>query len=247
VWSTWAHTSTHGLLLARTDPDVPKRQGITYLVVEMDDPGVTVRPLVQITGEGDFNETFLESVRIPDRSRIGEVDDGWRVAQATLAGERQMISGPGSGGVDRVFGRSVDRLVDRIRDSDQARDPVLRQRLARLYCQERCIRWTNQRARDNRRASRAGSEASVGKLLQAMHNLHVQETWADVLGPRLAAAHDTDDEAGRVAFGFLRSRAGTIEGGTSEIQKNVIGERILGLPREPDPFKDSPWRDVPRS
>lgn len=247
VWSTWAHTSTHGLLLARTDPDLPKREGITYFVVEMDSPGVEVRPLVQMTGEGEFNEVFLDSVSVPDSRRIGEVGGGWTAAQATLSGERQMISGAGSGGVDRVFGRSVDRLVDHVKASEDLRsDPLVRQRLARLYARERCILWTNSRARDNRRAQRPGPESSVGKLAQALRNLAVQEAWVDVVGARVCARRSDDEDAARVMFGFLRSRAGTIEGGTSEIQRNVIAERILGLPREPDPYARLPWKDVPR-
>ncbi|MBX7161958.1 MAG: acyl-CoA dehydrogenase family protein [Acidimicrobiia bacterium] len=251
VWTTWAADATHGLLLARTDTSVPKRRGITYFVVEMNQPGVTVRPLVQISGEADFFETFLDSARVWDRHRIGDAGDGWRVAQATLAGERQMISGPGSGGVDRMFGRSVGRLVEWVA-ADAARrgaavPPALRQRVAALYSHDRCLEWTNKRARDNRRASRPGPEASIGKLLQAEHNMAVQETWADAVGARVFAHSPDDEEARRVAYGFLRSRANTIEGGTSEVHRNVLGERILGLPREPDPWADVAWRDVPRT
>ena len=111
VWTTWAHLSDFGVLLARTDPDAPKRKGITYFLVDLHQPGVEVRPLRHITGEIDFNEVFLDGARVPDDQRVGEVGDGWRVANATLSGERQMVSGSGSGGVDRIGGSGAERLV----------------------------------------------------------------------------------------------------------------------------------------
>jgi len=245
VWSTWAHESRFGLALARSNPDVPKREGITYFIVPLDAAGVTVRPLRQMTGEGDFNEVFLDGVRVADDLRIGPVDEGWKVASATLSGERQMISGTGAGGVDRIGGRSVERLVARLADGDD--DPVVRQRVMRLYATERALAWTNARAREARKAGRLpGPESSIGKLLAAELNQAAQEEWLRTCGPA-AMAHPGDDDTGAVVHGFLRSRANTIEGGTSEVQRNVIGERVLGLPREPDQFRGAPWKDVPRS
>jgi alkylation response protein AidB-like acyl-CoA dehydrogenase len=246
VWSTWAHESRFALTLARSNPDVPKRAGITYFIVPIDAPGLSVRPLRQMTGEADFNEVFLDGVRISDGMRIGPVGEGWKVANATLSGERQMISGSGAGGVDRIGGRSVERLVARLHERGD--DPTARQRVMRLYVTERVLAWTNARARDARKAGRPpGPESSVGKLLAAELNQAAQEEWLRLCGPAAMARGHDDGDTGALVHGFLRSRANTIEGGTSEVQRNVIGERVLGLPREPDQFRDAPWRDVPRS
>src|SRR5262249_42186156 len=156
VWSTWAHFSHFGMLLARTDATTQKRRGITYFLLDMHQPGVVVRPLKQITGEADFNEVFLNAARVPDANRIGEEGDGWKVANSTLSGERQMISGPGSGGVDRIGGSSVERLLDVARERGLTSDPVVRQRLAALWSEQQIRRWTNARVRDNARAGRLG-------------------------------------------------------------------------------------------
>jgi len=246
VWSTWAHESRFALTLARSNADVPKRAGITYFIVPVDALGVSVRPLRQMTGEADFNEVFLDAVRISDDMRIGPVDGGWKVASATLSGERQMISGAGAGGVDRIGGRSVERLVARA--GERGDDPIARQRVMALYATERALTWTNARAREARKAGRhPGPESSIGKLLAAELNQAAQEEWLRLAGAGATARAGDDDDTGAVVHGFLRSRANTIEGGTSEVQRNVIGERVLGLPREPDQFRDAAWKDVPRS
>jgi alkylation response protein AidB-like acyl-CoA dehydrogenase len=249
VWSTWAHFSDFGMLLARTDPGVPKRHGITYFLCAMRQPGVEVRPLRQMTGEADFNEVFFDRARIPDSHRLGPVGEGWKVANSTLSGERQMVAGPGSGGVDRIGGSGVDRLIELARARDLAGDPIVRQRLAGLWSDEKIRRWTNARVRDNARAGRVGPESSVGKVAAGELNIQTQEAAVDLLGPDALAWLPVADGSAlpREVNGFLRSRANTIEGGTSEVNRNVLGERVLGLPREPDPYQDAPWEDVPRS
>jgi alkylation response protein AidB-like acyl-CoA dehydrogenase len=252
VWSTWAHFSHYGMLLARTDPGTQKRRGITYFLIDMHQPGVEVRPLKQITGEADFNEVFLSDARVPDANRIGEEGDGWKVANSTLSGERQMISGPGSGGVDRIGGSSVERLLDVARERGLTTDPVVRQRLAALWSEQQIRRWTNARVRDNARAGRMGPESSVGKVHSGELNQRTQALAVDLLGMDAlawdpAVVETVDGGLPRAVQGFLRSRANTIEGGTSEVNRNVLGERVLGLPREPDPYRDSAWEDVPRS
>ncbi|MHB8669136.1 MAG: acyl-CoA dehydrogenase family protein [Acidimicrobiales bacterium] len=265
VWSTWAHLADYGVLLARTDPGKPKREGITYFLLELHQPGVVVRPLRQLTGDAEFNEVFLEEARVPDFQRLGDLNDGWRVARATLGGERQMISGPGSGGVDRIGGSGVARLIATARARSAAglpggwQDPAARQRLTRLYAEDRIRSWTNARVRDNSRANRPpGPESSVGKLASAELNVRIQEAWMSVLGGEAQAWRatwtrvegDIGGDAADPAFasrGFLRSRANTIEGGTSEVNRNILAERVLGLPREPDPWEGAPWRDLPRS
>jgi alkylation response protein AidB-like acyl-CoA dehydrogenase len=246
VWTTWAHVSDFGVCLARTDPDVPKRNGITYFLVDLHAPGVTVRPLRHLTGEVDFNEVFLDGVAVPDDHRVGEVGDGWRVARATLSSERQMVAGSGSGGVDRIGGSGPDRVLARAQHLGRWHDPVVRQRLMTLGSAERVRGWTNQRVRASLRAGRTpGPESSIGKVHQGELNQALQLLATDLLGPDATAWPD-----GSLPFevqGMLRSRANTIEGGTTEVNKNVIGERVLGLPREPDPYDGTPWNEVPRS
>jgi alkylation response protein AidB-like acyl-CoA dehydrogenase len=245
VWTTWAHVADFGVLLARTDPDVPKRKGITYFLLDLHQPGVDVRPLRHITGEVDFNEVFLERAVVPDSQRVGEPGDGWRVANATLSGERQMVSGAGSGGVDRIGGRGIDHVIDLARTHGAASDAVVRQDLARLYTEERIREWTNQRVRAQVKAGRSpGPESSIGKVHAGGLNQRVQLLATTVLGVgAIAWAADMPREV----HGMLRSRANTIEGGTTEVNKNVVAERVLGLPREPDPYQGATWRETPRN
>ena len=256
VWNTWAHLADYGVLIARTDADVPKRNGITYFLCPMRAPGVTIRPLRHITGEIDFSEVFLDNVRVPDFNRVGDVGAGWKVANATLGGERNMVSGAGAGGVDRIGGTGVRRLVATAREHGSWADPLVRQRLMSLWCEERVREWTNTRTRDNLRAGRPpGPESSIGKVHQGELNKRIQEAAVDLLGAAAVAwlgAAGTDAEAYDAdlpfaVHGMLRSRANTIEGGTSEVNRNILGERVLGLPREPDPWQGVAWRDVPRS
>jgi alkylation response protein AidB-like acyl-CoA dehydrogenase len=252
VWTTWAHVSDFAVCLARTDPHVPKRQGLTYFAVDLSAPGVTVRALRHIGGEVDFNEVFLDEVRVPDTYRIGAVGDGWRVANASLSGERQMVSGSGSGGVDRIGGSGVERLIARARELGRDRDPVIRQRLMSVLSEERIRGWTNQRVRATVRAGGTpGPAASIGKVHQGALNQRIQLLAADLLGPAAQAwSHAGREYADGMPFetaGMLRSRANTIEGGTTEINKTILGERVLGLPREPDQWLDAPWDTIPRS
>ena len=252
VWTTWAHVSDWAVCLARTDPSVPKRKGITYFLVDLRVPGVDVRPLRHITGEVDFNEVFLDRARVPDAQRVGEVGDGWRVAGATLSGERQMVSGEGSGGVDRIGGLGTSHLLELARRRSAGRDPLARQDLAGVYSEERIRAWTNERVRAQVRAGRApGPESSIGKVHQGELNQRIQSLAVRLLGMAAVAWNSAAGEyAASLPFevrGMLRSRANTIEGGTTEVNKNVLGERVLGLPREPDPWQGHPWREVPRS
>jgi alkylation response protein AidB-like acyl-CoA dehydrogenase len=257
VWTTWAHVSVFAVLLARTNPDASKRKGITYFLLDLDQPGVDVRPLRHITGEVDFNEVFLDDAVVPDKQRVGAVDDGWRVANATLSGERQMVSGSGSGGVDRIGGSGVERLVRLARagtppgQGTRWDDPIVRQALMAAYSEERIRAWTNQRVRAGLKAGRTpGPESSIGKVHQGTLNQRIQLLATDLLGPgSMAWESDSETYADALPYevrGMLRSRANTIEGGTTEVNKNIVAERVLGLPREPDPWNDAPWRDVPR-
>jgi len=260
VWTSLAHLAKWGMLLARTDPDVPKHKGMTYFVVDMQAPGVTVRPLVQITGDAEFNEVFFDNVRIPDSMRLGPEGDGWRVAVTTLMNERISLSGAGSVSGDTIGGSSVTRLIDRHRGTT---DASARQRLAQAYIEGRLIRLNNERAAAKRKSgAEAGPEGSITKLMSAEFNQRLQNLAVDLEGvggvawaggkarPRGGGRPtwlDDDDDRGSIARGFLRAQANTIEGGTSDIMRNILGERVLGLPKEPDPSRDTPWKDVPRS
>jgi alkylation response protein AidB-like acyl-CoA dehydrogenase len=247
VWTTWAHVADWGVCLARTDPDVPKRKGITYFLVDLHAQGVEVRPLRHLTGEVDFNEVFLDAVWVPDDQRVGEPGAGWAVAGATLSGERQMVSGAGSGGVDRIGGSGADALVALARRTGAWDDPITRQRVVALWAEERIRGWTNARVRAGLRAGRApGPESSIGKVHQGGLNQRIQRAATDLLGAG-ALAWDAGERMPAEVRGMLRSLANTIEGGTTEVNKNVVGERVLGLPREPDPYVAAPWKDVPRS
>jgi alkylation response protein AidB-like acyl-CoA dehydrogenase len=254
IWTTWAHLSDYAVLLARTDPDQPKRQGITYFLIDLHQPGVDVRPLRHIGGEVDFNQVFLEGAVVPDAQRVGQVGAGWKVANATLSGERQMVAGSGSGGVDRIGGSGVEHLIGLARRISAAGrvggwdDPVRRDEIMRLWCEEKVREWTNQRVRSQLRAGRPpGPESSIGKVHQGALNQRIQLLATDLLGPGATAWDDNDGQIPHEVRGMLRSRANTIEGGTTEVNKNILGERVLALPREPDPWSGVAWRDVPRS
>jgi alkylation response protein AidB-like acyl-CoA dehydrogenase len=233
VWTTWAHFSDFAVCLTRTDPMAKKRNGLTYFIVDLHAPGVDVRPLRHMVGEVEFNEVWLDDVRVPDAHRIGAAGDGWRVAGSSLAGERKMVSG--SGGGLRIGGASAERLVQRAKELGRTGDPLVRQRLMSVYAEEKVRGWTNTRLRD---------VASLGKVHQGSLNQKIQLLAADLLG---AGATAWEGEMPFEVHGMLRSRANTIEGGTTEVNKNILGERVLGLPREPDPWADRPWEEIPRS
>ena len=256
VWNTLAHIADRGLLVTRTDPDVPKHKGLTYFALDMHAPGVEVRPLRQITSEAEFNEVYMTDVRVPDADRIGDVGDGWRVAMTTLMNERSVIGG-GGGGPARGSGAIAEAL--RIwRDEVVDKRPADRDRLVRLWIDAEVLRLTNIRASQNLRASKSpGPEGSIAKLAFTEINKDIYELCVDLLGAAALEGYDYTMRraealglVGPLGAGrkmFLRSRANSIEGGTSEIQRNILGERVLGLPGEPRTDKDLPWSQVPRS
>ena len=250
VWTTLAHTARWGLLLARTDPEVPKHRGMTYFVVDMHAPGVEVRALRQMTGEAEFNEVFFTDAHIPHDQRLDEVGAGWRVATTTLMNERVAIGG----GVPSRASGPIHQAVEIFR-SHPGRGPVARDRLMQAWVASEVQRLTNMRARQLRRAGTPGPEGSVAKLAGAELNKRVYELCVDLLGMdgTLYGSHyelvrpDTAGEArADVRHSFLRARANSIEGGTSEIMRNILGERVLGLPGEPRLDKDLPWSEVPK-
>jgi alkylation response protein AidB-like acyl-CoA dehydrogenase len=250
VWTTWADEADFAILLARTDPDQPKHKGITYFLLDMHQPGVDVRPLRQITGESEFNEVFLDGARVPDEHRVGEINDGWRVSASTLSSERQMVSGSGSGGMGRLGGSGAERLISLARETGRWDDPVVRSKIMRLWAQEQVRGWTNARVRAALSAGQSpGAASSIGKVHQATLNQQIQDLMVDLLGTAAVAwpATGDPDALPREVQGMLRSLANATEGGTTDINKNILGERVLGLPKEPDPWKGKPWKEIPRS
>jgi alkylation response protein AidB-like acyl-CoA dehydrogenase len=211
-------------------------------------PGVEVRPLRQMTGDAEFNEVFFNDVRIPDSMRLGPVGEGWMVATTTLMNERAALSGAGSASDQNVGGGAVDDLVAGAKRSGAWGDATLRQRLVQAVIEGRMIKMTNLRAVAARKAGKQpGPEGSITKLFQAEYNKRLQNLSVDVLGTSATAWGADDGDIAASVRGFLRSRANTIEGGTSEIMRNIIGERVLGLPKEPSVDRDLPWSQIPRS
>lgn len=240
VWSSGAQFAGWGLLIARTDPDVPKHAGLTAFLLPLDTPGVTVRPLRQMSGGTSFNEVFLDDVRIPDDLRLGDVGLGWRVALTTLGFEREA-----SGGLSRVGG-GWRQLAPLARALGRMDDPIVRQRLADVYISERLAEVATLRDAQSRRSGRApGPEGSLRKLHWVAGMALASSAAELLLGPRVAA--DTG-EWGTFSWGahLLGAPGYRIAGGSDEIQRTIIAERILGLPAEPRLDRDRPWRDVPR-
>jgi len=253
VWTTLGHLARWGLLVARTDPDLPKHAGLTYFLLDMEAEGVDVRPLYQITGEAEFNEVYLSDVAIPDDHRLGEVGQGWSVAMTTLMNERVAIGGSVQPRGSGAIGEAVH--VWRERHGTDG-DPVLKDELLQLWVATEAMRLTAMRAKEAASTGTPGPEGSTGKLQWAELNKRITSFTMDLLGPealtypggyRFVRPDGSADVDGAPHKRFLRARANSIEGGTSQIMKNILGERVLGLPGEPRVDKDRPWREVPRS
>jgi alkylation response protein AidB-like acyl-CoA dehydrogenase len=245
VWTSLGDVASFGLLLARTNADVPKHSGITVFLMPMREAGVNVRPLRQITGDAEFCEVFFDDARVDDSLRLGEVDAGWRVTQSVLMNERQAVGGSGANLPGTTTGRSVDALIRR---HAPIADPALRQRVVQAYIEDRLVSFTNQRAAARRRAGQAlGPEGSITKLFYSEHTQRLQNLALDLEGTPAQAWAEGDRWLQNTAWAFLRVRSKTIAGGTSEVQRNILGERVLGLPKEPDVDRSVPWSQVRRS
>jgi alkylation response protein AidB-like acyl-CoA dehydrogenase len=251
VWTTLAHTSKWGLLVVRTDPDVSKHTGLTAFIVDMHAPGVEVRPLRQITGEAEFNEVYFTDVRIPDSARLGEPGDGWRVSLTTLMNERVSIGGTVAPKASGPIAAALKLWNDL---PEERKDLATQDELMKLWIEAEVLRLTNIRAAANRKIGSPGPEGSTGKLAYAESNKRIYDFCMTLLGadgmlfgtyemlrPETAMGFDTLQKA------FLRSRANSIEGGTSEVMRNILGERVLGLPGDVRVDRDVAWKDVPRN
>jgi alkylation response protein AidB-like acyl-CoA dehydrogenase len=249
VWTTLAHRARWGLLVARTDPSLEKHKGLTYFVLDMEAPGVDVRPLRQMTGEAEFNEIYMTDVRVADSERLGQVGEGWRVALTTLMNERVSIGGgivPRNGG---PIGHALQLWAGRT-----DKDPVLRDKLLQLWVEAEVSRLTNLRAAEGRQKGTPGPEGSTAKLVHAELNKKIYSLCIDLMGAEgmLYGSYamirpDTAAQADTIPKAFLRARANSIEGGTSEIMRNILAERVLGLPGDIRVDRDRPWSEVPRS
>jgi alkylation response protein AidB-like acyl-CoA dehydrogenase len=281
VWTSGAQVADYGMLLARTDPDAPKHRGITYFALPMDEPGVEVRPLIQMTGESGFSEVFLSGAHVPASAIIGEFNGGWAVAQSTLGFERTglgtgtglgfRLTAPGGSRVReqqevslgefiaatkpnaRAFGiggtamtsGTIAPLVTLAIQLGRDRDPEVRQQIVRLYTLGSANAWNGQRAGAALRAGgRAGAEASLGKLMSSRIGRQWRDTASLIAGPRGMLAGDDGPLGGRLASQLLAAPGPSIYGGSDQIQRNIIGERVLGLPREPDPSRAVPFRQL---
>ena len=251
VWTSLAQLAKRALLLARSDPDVPKHQGLTYFSLDMTAPGVEVRPLRQITGEAEFNEVFLTDVRIPDEDRIGPVGEGWKVANATLMSERVNIGASRAG--PRESGM-IGPVAATWRNRPELRTPGLHDRLLRLWTDAEVARLAGERMRQQLATGKPGPEGSAAKLVFARLNQDISGFDVELsAGDGLRyddwtmRRPEQSNFFGRgPGFRYLRARGNSIEGGTSEILRNIIAERVLGLPPEPRVDKDIPWKDLPR-
>lgn len=250
VWTSLAHNADFAILLARSDPEQPKHRGLTYFVLDMTDPGVEVRPLRQITGEAEFNEVFLSGARIPDSQRLGEVGQGWQVAMGTLMNERVAIGGSATERESGMIG-AVTRLW---RSRPDLRTSGLHDRLLQLWVEAEATRVTGERLRQQLVAGTPGPEGSAVKLSFAGLNQRISGLEVEMLGEEGLEYDDWSfrrpQNAGFTARGagyrYLRAKGNSIEGGTSEVLRNIIAERVLGLPAEPRTDKDVPWKELPR-
>jgi alkylation response protein AidB-like acyl-CoA dehydrogenase len=260
VWTSIASLATFGMLLARTDADVPKHEGLSYLIVDMHSPGVDVRPLRQITGSADFNEVFFTDVRVPDANRIGEVGEGWRYARTTLMNERVALSGLSIDAASLTGGLRRDPWEGLLSGVQDRNDPITRQELARIYIAQQVKEITAFRASAARLAGQIpGAEGGISKVFNAEFNQYRSNVAMNAAGMASIAwesvAWESEPAGGGAGVGdgaakataFLRTRANTIEGGTSEVLRNQIGERILGLPREVEVDKGAAWSETRRS
>jgi alkylation response protein AidB-like acyl-CoA dehydrogenase len=248
VWTTIAQFAAFGMLLTRSDPDVPKHEGLSSFILDMKSPGVEIRPLRQMTGSSEFNEVFLTDVHIPDANRVGDVGDGWRCARTTLMNERVALAGVSLDPVSFRGGVRRDAWQSYLDNIPNRKDPRVRQTLAQFYIESEVKEITAFRANSARmRGQQPGPEGAVNKVFNAEYNQRRSNFAVDANGMAGIAWASGDRPAEARATTFLRARANTIEGGTSEVLRNQMAERILGLPRDSETDKGVAWSQVSRN
>jgi alkylation response protein AidB-like acyl-CoA dehydrogenase len=245
VWTTLAHVSDYGVVIARTDPDQPKHAGISMFIVDMKADGVEIRPIHQIDGGRHFNEVFFTDVRIPIENLIGEYNNGWRQATAMLMYERVAIGSMGAGSISQP---NYEILLAAARSNDAISNPVVRDQLMQIYAMETTKSFIAMRNRAEMKAGKApGAGGSLGKLASSVIAWRVRDIAQAMAGPGSIAWEDTDAQGGDLQRYVLASMASGIAGGTDEIQRNIIGDRVLGLPRDISVDTTLPFKDLPKT
>ena len=237
IWTSLAHNSQFGILIARTNPDAPKHKGVSYFICPMDLPGIEIRPIIEMTGGHTFNEVFFDDVHIPAENLVGDEHEGWGLAKVTLGNERVSLSGEGA-----LWGRgpTAGDLIAKVKDGGGCTDPLLRQRLASLYTEAEVLRLIRLRTVSAAiKGKPPGPEASVRKALSDEHGQHIMGLAKDLAGTAGMLKEDT-----MWHYGFLFAPALTVGGGTSEVQRNIIGERVLGLPHDIDVDAGQTWAEA---
>ena len=246
VWTSFAKTADYGLLVARTDWDVPKHKGISFFIFPMRQPGVEVRPIHQITGESEFNEVFITDARVPHANLVGEPGGGWPVLQLALAYERRLMGDLArTARASRDLKPDADSLIGMARAAGKLGDAAIRQEIARVEAYAAVNRWNTRRAKATDDRAEAATLLALGKIAMSriLHETAAVQT--EIVGPESMLAGPQNPVGDAVTFRTLNAYFTSIGGGTDQIQRNIVGERVLGLPKEPEPFKDTPFRDLP--
>ena len=244
VWTSGAHYADLGMVIARTDPSLPKHKGLSMFIIDFSDPSVEVKPLKQISGGSGFNEVFFNETRVPSSQLLGDLNQGWNLAVSMLMFERVSI---GAGGGSLTADRSPT-LIELAKALDKNTDPHIRQILSNLWIREKIRRFIGQRVRDSVAAGRVpGPEGSIAKLNGSLLARLFRDASMEIIGTSGQAWEIGDEEAEKWSVGCLAACGVSIAGGTDEVQRNIIGERVLALPKEPDPYKGASWDSVPRN
>ena len=247
VWTSFAKTADYGMLVARTDWDVPKHQGISFFMMPMRQPGVEIRPIHQITGESEFNEVFIEDARVPAGNLVGELNAGWSVLQIALGYERRFMGDLARTAKDSKRPRveKTNLLVELAREAGRLGDPYIRQQIARVDALATVNRWNTQRSKTAVDRSEAATLMALGKIAMSriLHETARVET--EIVGAEAMLAGPENPVGDAVTFRTMNAYFTSIGGGTDQIQRNIIGERVLGLPKEPEPYRNTPFRELP--
>ena len=246
VWTSFAKTADYGLLVARTDWDVPKHKGIGFFIFPMRQPGVEVRPIHQITGESEFNEVFITDARVSNANLVGEPGGGWPVLQLALAYERRLMGDLArTSKSSRDLKPDAESLIGMARSAGRLGDSAIRQQIGLVDGYAAVNRWNTQRAKATRDRSEAATLLSLGKIAMSRILHETARVQTDIVGPESMLAGPDNPVGDAVTFRTLNAYFTSIGGGTDQIQRNIVGERVLGLPKEPEPYKDTPFRDLP--
>ncbi|TGD89855.1 acyl-CoA dehydrogenase [Mycolicibacterium sp. CH28] len=248
VWTSFAKTADYGLLVARTDWDVPKHNGISFFMFPMRQPGVEVRPIHQINGESEFNEVFISDARVPDTNLVGQPGGGWSVLQVALAYERRLMGDLArTSRSARKPQADADSLIEMARSAGNLDDSLIRQEIGRVEAYAAVNRWNTQRAKATTDRAEAATLLALGKIAMSRILHETAKVQTEIVGPEAMLCGPDSPVGDAVTFRTLNAYFTSIGGGTDQIQRNIVGERVLGLPKEPEPYRDTPFRELPSS